>query len=94
MSDEGLRRLHRRVDRVGRRGMEWLAGGLSAVAACLALVSALSLMQSGEAAASPMPWEAAATRITNDETPASSNKEIVLAQWMVTDLSHGGTDRE
>lgn len=93
LSAAGLVRLHGRVDEWRRRGAERFAGFLSAMAACLAIASALSLMRAGEAAPAPLPWETSTNRVADDSSAANS-KETTVAEWMVADLSHGGSNGE
>lgn len=94
LSAEGWARLHGRVDAWRGRGAERLAGVLTALAACLAVASALSLMQAGETAPAPapLPWETTAGRSADDGS--TNSKETAVAEWMVADLSHGSANGE
>ena len=93
LSPAAMARLHERVDEWNRRGAERFAGVLSGLAACLAIVSALSLMRTTQAAPAPLPWEAVAARITDDSTAAAGN-EYTVAAMMVSDVSQGGAEGE
>lgn len=91
LSKGALRTIHGGVDTWSRRGPARLAGALTALAACLAVASSLSLMRKTEAVPAPLPWEATALRATDD---TSNSKEVAVAEWMVADLSHGGANGE
>jgi anti-sigma factor RsiW len=99
-----VRQLHERVDAIARRGVERFAWGLSAAAACIAIVAGLQLMRplpaSTVAAAAPAAWEGTAVRlngtntaVAEDTTPAANNGDLAMTEWMVADLSEGNAAR-
>jgi anti-sigma factor RsiW len=88
-----LQKLHKNVDQVGRRPVERFVGLLSGVAACLAVIGGLMLMQPANAA--PVPpdrWEGHAVGIIDDNlvSTGSNTREMAIGQWMVSDLSTRG----
>jgi anti-sigma factor RsiW len=97
-----MKQLHDRVDALARRGAERFAWGLSAAAACLAIVGALQLMRPATAstvtAAAPAAWEGTAVRLNGtataeDATPATTSGDLAMTEWMVADLSEGNGAR-
>lgn len=90
LSPHAIRRLHGGVEAWSCRGPERLAGVLSALAACLAVVSALSLMRTVHQAPPPQQWEISATVPTTDDAAITNTREIAVAEWMVADLSNEG----
>ena len=93
LSAPALRALHTGVDTWRRRSPARLAGVLSAMAACLAVASVLSLMRTKDVAPATLPWETASVQAIDDSTNTNS-KEVAVAEWMVADLSHGGAHGE
>lgn len=87
-----MRSLHAAVDGAGWRRLERLAFSLASIAACLAITTAI-WPRSEAAPAMATSWERAAVRPA-EETSAGNPQEIAMAQWVVADLSAGGTERE
>ncbi len=90
-----MARLHRAVDRESFSHLRRLALSLSSVAATLALVTMLWSYQGGSTAA-PAPWEVIAITpgaSRADDLGTSAAEEVATAQWVVTDLAFGGTDK-
>jgi anti-sigma factor RsiW len=99
MGAEAMAELHERVEFSGqRRRVEWFAGGLSAVAACVAIVMGIQMMRATEqtAIASPASWESAAVRLDAgaEDTPVADTRQATMAQFMVADLSSEEKPRE
>jgi anti-sigma factor RsiW len=99
-----VRQLHERVDALARRGVERFAWGLSAAAACIAIVCGVQLMRpvtpSTVTAAAPAAWEGTAVRlngtntsVAEDAMPAANNGDLAMTEWMVADLSEGNAAR-
>lgn len=90
-----MARLHRAIDAEGFNRLRRLALSLSSLAATLALATMLWAYQGGGIAA-PAAWERIA--ITPgaqraDDATAGAGEEVATAQWVVTDLAFGGTDK-
>jgi anti-sigma factor RsiW len=88
-----LQRLHNGVDQFGRRPVERFVGLLTGIAACLAVIGGLMLLQPG----TPTPilpdrWEGHAAGIfdENQIIAGGSMREIAIGQWMVSNLSNRG----
>ncbi len=94
-----LERLHDRVEGLTQRGLERFAWALSAVAACLAIVGTLQLMQPVSAspvAVVPAAWEGTAVQLSNNTEDASATANAgdpAMTDWMVADLSEGNGTR-
>jgi anti-sigma factor RsiW len=89
-----MRRLHTQLDNLSRRGVERFAWGLSAVAACIAIMASIHLFMPAtqtQSAAVPAPdaWEGAALKLntTNDDVAPTNNGDLAMTQWRVADLS-------
>jgi anti-sigma factor RsiW len=88
-----LRRLHGGVDQIGRRPLERFVGLLSGIAACLAVIGGLMLMQPANAAPlAPDRWEGNAIGIIDESlaTSGGNTRENAIGQWMVSNLSARG----
>jgi anti-sigma factor RsiW len=88
-----LRRLHGSVDQIGRRPLERFVGLLSGIAACLAVIGGLMLMQPANAAPlAPDRWEGNAVGIIDESlaTSGGNTRENAIGQWMVSNLSARG----
>jgi anti-sigma factor RsiW len=108
--DEGMmRRLHEAVEMASvRRRVEWLAGALTAMAACVAVVVGLNLMRqsNNQVAVAPSaaiaPAETVAldgvamhlTGSTTEDAAKADAANMPMAQWAVADISPEGGTRE
>ena len=103
--DEGvMRRLHEAFEAArARRRVEWLAGALSAMAACVALVIGLNMIRQSYFAAPTAPTTVAVAPLpdavdlsaihmnsnsANDDSVASADANMF--QWMSSDFSSAG----
>ena len=88
-----MNRLHASIEIAARRpvaAVERFIGVLSGVAACLALVGGVLLMQP-RATASTAPsaaWERDAVQLVDES--ADNTPETAMGQWMIASLSGGG----
>jgi len=87
-----LDRLHASIESAARRPMERFIGMLSGVAACVAIVGGLLLMQPGATAlatsSTPAAWESDAGgggQLADDSL--DNTPETAIGQWMVAGLS-------
>lgn len=107
IDDAMMKRLHEAVEAANiRRRVEWLAGALSAVAACVAVVIGLNLIHQSMNATTNPPTVAVAPTLpdavdlraihmtsTNDDSVAVNDGNMNMAQFMVADLSEGGNTK-
>jgi len=87
-----MARLDRHVDRYAWRGPQRLAGVLAALAASVAIVCGLQLMQTSQTSPAPETWERAAVRMTSDDS--GSTHDASVAEWMVAGLGETGAQGE
>ncbi|MGN6368711.1 MAG: anti-sigma factor family protein [Phycisphaerae bacterium] len=96
-----LQKLHNQVDNLSKRSVERFGWALAGIAACIALIAGihLSLYTAPAQAATvtaPAAWEGQAVQLSanTDEAATSSNGELAMAQWMVSDLSEANRGHE
>ncbi len=95
LSMMAMARLHRAIDLENFGRMRRLAMSLSSLAAMLALATMLWAYRGGSTAA-PAPWEVVAITpgaSRTDDQGTVAGEEVATAQWVVTDLAMGGTDK-
>lgn len=81
------------TDATGSRTINRVALQLLSLAACLAVVGAVWNAAITPTVQAPAAWEGAAAML-NDETTINGNRELALAEWMVTELSPGKIEHD
>ena len=90
ISSSGLRKLHTKIDVMGWRRLERLAFTLSSMAAALVVATVLWTSENSQATTTIALWEQAAVAPA-EYASGNSTPEASMAQWVVDDLSAGGT---